>query len=277
PFQLNLEKEALYQLYRANFQGYIARSLVESLLEEEDYNIYNTVEAQIYDGDTLVGLSFFDVGEDAVSSILGIYHPRYQQYSLGYYTMLLEMEYCRRQQIRYYYPGYVVPGYTRFDYKLRIGAVDYLSLAEGGWLPYADLTPTDVPLVAMRKRLVALKSLLDRQGIPNQPFDYPLFETNLFGFFDEHHYLEHPSLLALFPQANQHQIKYFVVFDLQIQEYLVLHCESNDDFRFFLNENYLNTFDHSRFLLDLKAVKEILFHHADVQTVAQWIQRQFGG
>ena len=133
PFLLTKEKEQLYWRYKKNFKGYLAGSLEESLLDGEEFNVYKTHEVQIFDGDKLIGLSFFDLGQNSASSIMGIYDPEYHNYSLGYYTMLMEMEYCREVGMEYYYPGYVVPGYDRFDYKVRIGDVEVYQMDDWKW------------------------------------------------------------------------------------------------------------------------------------------------
>nr|GFD32934.1 hypothetical protein [Tanacetum cinerariifolium] len=44
--------------------------------------------------------------------------PDYRKHSLGKYLLLLKTEYAREQQLAYYYPGYLVYGYSKFDYKL---------------------------------------------------------------------------------------------------------------------------------------------------------------
>ena len=41
-----------------------------------------------------------------------------KKYSLGFYTMLLEIDFGIKSGAEYYYPGYVVPNYFKFDYKL---------------------------------------------------------------------------------------------------------------------------------------------------------------
>ena len=136
PALINTEREQLFQLYRRNFPGELAPTLLDALQDGGFTNIFNTYEIAIYDQDQLVGLSYFDLGEASAASITGIYHPDYQQQSLGFYTMLREIQFCQEQGIRYYYPGYVVPGYARFDYKARIGEVEYFDLANHSWRPY---------------------------------------------------------------------------------------------------------------------------------------------
>ena len=103
--KINTEREQLYRIYREDFPGVIAPTLLDSLQDGEAFNIYHTKEFSAYDGQDLVALSYFDIGENSAASILGIYHPQYKSLSLGFYTMLKEIEYCLENGIRYYYPG----------------------------------------------------------------------------------------------------------------------------------------------------------------------------
>ncbi|MEM9848298.1 MAG: arginine-tRNA-protein transferase, partial [Bacteroidota bacterium] len=185
PANLDKSKEDLYQKYRWYcFKGNIAISLKDSLLDGKNRNIYNTLECCIYDEDKLIAVSFFDCGINSISSILGMYDPDYQSYSLGYYSMLLEMRYGLEHQFEYYYPGYVVPGYSRFDYKARIGQVEYFSLSKDQWLPYQSIQPADYPLNEMAAALDQLRIALKKHQVSSRVYYYPLFETHIFAFWD---------------------------------------------------------------------------------------------
>ncbi|NJL75726.1 MAG: GNAT family N-acetyltransferase [Saprospiraceae bacterium] len=112
PFHYHGSKELLYKKYKAeNFKNDIAVSLADALLDRQERNIYNTFECEIYDQEKLIAVSFFDLGATSISSIMGMYDPDYSDYSLGYYTMLLEIEYGQERGFEYYYPGYVTPGF----------------------------------------------------------------------------------------------------------------------------------------------------------------------
>lgn len=122
PVRIDQQKEDLYQKYRwYAFNGNLSVSLRDSLLDGKYSNIYDTMECCVYDGEKLIATSFFDLGENSITSILGIYDPDYKDFSLGYYSMVQEIKYGMERGFKYYYPGYVVPGYPRFDYKARIG------------------------------------------------------------------------------------------------------------------------------------------------------------
>lgn len=270
PLNITPEKEMLYQKYKRNFSGFIARSLTESLLDEEESNLYKTVEVQVYDEDRLVALSFFDLGHEASASILGIYDPDYESYSLGYYTMLLEMQYCMDNNLRFYYPGYVVPGYRRFDYKLRIGQVDYLQLSSFDWVPFGDLAVKDTPLSMMSSQLSVLSQELKQFNIPHKIYWYPLFEANLFGLL-QGAYLDFPIILALGDYLPNVNYFYWIVFDIRDGYFKLLECSGNDDFRFYFQENYLKNFDPEHFLLELVVVQRLLASTKSVQELAQLI------
>ncbi len=104
PMRLDEEKEALYQRYRNTFPGVLSYSLKEALLDEEESNVYSTWEVRLYQEEQLVAFSFFDIGQHSAASIQGVYSPDYRGYSLGFYTMLLEIKWCMSQGMNHYYP-----------------------------------------------------------------------------------------------------------------------------------------------------------------------------
>ena len=269
PASITREKERLFQRYKNNFPGTLAPSLRNSLLDGEDYNIYTTFEVAITERRThkLVGLSFFDIGENSAASISGIYDPDYQKYSLGFYTMLLEMEYCMQQRMHYYYPGYVVPGYPRFDYKLRIGECEYLNLTTGRWEPFRDLPVENIPIERMRRQLADLHQRLQRQGIPARLLYYPLFEAPLFGFWNAP-YLDYPVLIQLETNPRENHF-YLIVYNVRVAAFQLLRCSPFDDLQFYFNENYTNSFDRSVFFMELVIVDHVLEQQARAEDMVE--------
>jgi arginyl-tRNA--protein-N-Asp/Glu arginylyltransferase len=266
------EKERLYARYKATFPGILAPSLRDSLLDGEDYNIFDTYEIQVLHNNQIVALSFMDKGKESVASITGIYDPTFQKYSLGFFTMLMEIAYCLENNIRYYYPGYVVPGYSRFDYKLRIGAVDYYNLESGKWEPFDGLKPAGIPIDQMQNRLKALHSELKEVHIPSKLFYYPLFEANLFGFWKAP-YFDYPFMLALqLPYPSEFHL--IAVFNVQIGAFQVLRCSNFDDLQFYFNESYVNSFDQNRYFMELIVLDQVLFTCATLDEAVQTIQQK---
>lgn len=259
------EKEVLYQKYKTTFPGVLAPSLKDSLLDGEDFNVFNTLEITIYDGNKLVALSFFDIGRESAASIIGIYHPDYNKYSLGFYTMLLEIQFCMESNKRFYYPGYVVPGYPRFDYKLRIGEVSYLDLHAYEWLPMNQLTKSQIPINLMTDKLEEIKTVLHQKNIPCKLLNYPLFEANLFGFWKAP-YFDFPIFLLCYPQksTNSHLI---IVYDIRDRVYQLIRCAPFDDLQFYFNESYTKSFDQDRYFIELIVVERIFASSPDIEAI----------
>ena len=85
----------------------------------------------------LIGFSFFDVGITSIASIIGIFNQSYAKYSIGIYTMLIEIEYAKSMELKYYYPGYVAYEPSQFNYKLRLAdAFDFYDWYSKRWIPF---------------------------------------------------------------------------------------------------------------------------------------------
>ncbi|TPG62997.1 GNAT family N-acetyltransferase [Hymenobacter nivis] len=119
PFRLTAEYEELYHLYFQSLDFEASPTLAELLLADDTaHSVFDTAVVEVRDGGRLVAAGIFDQGADSIAGIVNFYHPAYRQHSLGKYLMLLKIAHAQAQQKTYYYPGYVVHGYPKFDYKL---------------------------------------------------------------------------------------------------------------------------------------------------------------
>jgi leucyl-tRNA---protein transferase len=141
PAQITLEHEILYQVYKQNISFDCAPSLHWLLFGNSNRNVYNTYMINIYGGNELIGTGFFDLGNSSAAGIISVYHPTYKKYSLGKYIILAKMNYCKQENFEYFYPGYFVPGYPMFDYKLGLGAssLEYFESRKKQWFPIQRL------------------------------------------------------------------------------------------------------------------------------------------
>lgn len=121
PMYINEALEGLYTLYKSQINFEPAESVQHWLYDMDDTNIYDTWMVQIKDGDKLIGAGIFDNGQCSIAGIMNFYHPDYKKYSLGKYLMILKMEYALANGKQWYYPGYIVQDYPKFDYKLFAG------------------------------------------------------------------------------------------------------------------------------------------------------------
>ena len=184
PARIDIEKETLFRAYRQHFKGQLAESLQSALMDSTNINIYDTQEICVYKDDRLVAVSFFDKGARSVASIKGIYDPAFAKYSLGLFTMLMEIEWAKDNGKLYYYPGYVIPGRPRFDYKLRIGNVDYYDPNDHVWKPHDQFNLSTLPIQVLKNKLITIRRALEERGIYTVKIFYPLFEEELIEFHD---------------------------------------------------------------------------------------------
>ena len=260
PRVIDEERNELFRRYADDFDGQLSHSIAESMQDFMDPPaLFNTYEVTVRDrvSGQLVAVSYFDLGERTAASILGIYDPLLKTFSLGYYTMLLEMEFCLSQGMEHYYPGYVVPDYGRFDYKLRLGPSEYYDVRTESWLPYdgADIARNG-PVQSQLHHLRALLHTLAPASAPEKAIlIYPLFEAGLYNL-PEGEYLPYPYFLPL-RVMNAHRLQ-IIVFDPHEQAYFVLLVRHAMAAQQAFNPNYLNSFDADRYFCSLMAVEETL-------------------
>jgi arginine-tRNA-protein transferase len=113
----------LHQRYRDSIDFDGAWNIEECLFGEEGLqrNIYNTKCISVFDHGQLVAGGYFDIGDRAAASILHFFDPLYKRFSPGKFLMLLTIDYLKLNQFEFYYPGYVVEGNSKMNYKLFLG------------------------------------------------------------------------------------------------------------------------------------------------------------
>ena len=217
--KFSMAHELLFQQYRQSISFEVSSSLQELLLGNENHSIFNTHEINIYDCEILIAVGYFDLGEKTAAGITCIYHPAYKKHSLGKYLMYLKIDFCRQQQLQYFYPGYVVPGYPPFEYKLTVGkaTLQYLQMATQQWLPIEPLAPLKNPLQEMIAKLTDLQMLLKAIDIPTTLQYYRFFEANLNLHYLDNQLFDFPVFLHCFPKAHTNNLT-IIAFDV---------CDSN--------------------------------------------------
>ena len=136
------QHEILYSQYKESivFEG--APSLRWLLFGNSTRDVFNTYAINVYDGNKMIATGFFDLGSKSAAGIVSIYDPLYKKYSLGKYIICKKMLYCKQQNFKYFYPGYYVPGYPMFDYKLELGtsSLEYFETSKKEWFPIQRLS-----------------------------------------------------------------------------------------------------------------------------------------
>ncbi|SNR49843.1 MULTISPECIES: GNAT family N-acetyltransferase [Hymenobacter] len=139
PFSLTQEYEDLYALYRASITFDAPETIEAFLLAGATHNVFTTSVLEVRDGHQLIAAGIFDTGARSIAGIMNFYHPSYRKHSLGKYLMLLKINHALAHQKAYYYPGYLVHNYPKFDYKLFpcLAATEVFDSAMSRWLPFS--------------------------------------------------------------------------------------------------------------------------------------------
>jgi len=227
--KISQQQEELYSLYRESIAFEPSESLQELLYgnARTSDNIFDTYEVNVFDGDTLIGIGYFDKGATCAEGISSFYHPAYRKYSVGKYIMFAKIDYCRQLGLRYFYPGYLVPNYPPFEYKREIGrpTLEFLALSNEKWLPIDKLNSDFIPIEIMKEKLLTLKSELLEYNVPAHFVHYRFFEANLDPSYNGSGVFDFPVFLHCFPTADL-DFFWIVVFDVRDQQYHLLQCSS---------------------------------------------------
>ena len=224
---VNDEKESLYARYKQNISFETSASLRHLLYGKSSRSIFNTYEICIYDKSRLIAVGYFDLGANSAAGITCFYDPEYKKFSLGKYLIYLKIEYCKQSGLRYFYPGYFVPGYSFFDYKLAIAhrQLEYLQLRTGQWLSVETFMPGNIPYQIMKERLLELGTMLTERGFRNNVLKYEFFDANLVPELMGAELFDFPLVLFI-GEIDGDLPEHLVVYDVCEDVYRLLKCRS---------------------------------------------------
>jgi arginyl-tRNA--protein-N-Asp/Glu arginylyltransferase len=224
PATIDPIRELLYAKYRQSLTFEASSSLHQLMYGSAVHNIYNTQEVNMYEGDMLIACGYFDVGEKAAAGITSFYNPDYKKYSLGKYLIYLKIEYCKRTNLQYFYPGYFVPGYPFFDYKLELsnGALEYLDLETSRWRPMEEFNSALTPLRVMIQALSELQGKLSTLKVESQFLKYEYFDANILINTEQNTFFDFPVFVSYQPAVDT--VFSIVIFDIRDSKYHLLLC-----------------------------------------------------
>jgi len=141
PSFIDKEKQQLFEQHRVRFTDNAPDSLFNFLSPNPAEIPCPNQELCIYLNGRLVGVTFLDIGEVSTSAIYAIFDPTEANRSLGILMILHSIEFSRARSCRYYYPGYAYREPFAYDYKKRLGGLEFLDW-HSGWHPYPPLADT---------------------------------------------------------------------------------------------------------------------------------------
>jgi leucyl-tRNA---protein transferase len=216
---LNEQKEELYQSHKKRFKGFIHATLSDYLEAGRGYTVFNTREVCIYSGSQLVAVSYIDLGENSVASLLCLFDHEYASASLGIYTMLKEIEYCQVKGFKLYYPGYILDNQESFNYKLSLGKVEYYN-ANKRWTTLVDSANISSPASVYKDAMQQIGLSLKDQGIEFRQWIYPYFSMGYMGYWNVD-FLKYPFVFEIsFGFDGSPQL--LLSFDVELNQYILL-------------------------------------------------------
>ncbi len=136
PARVDDAREALFQRHRQRFHTNIPDSLRQFLPSPDPASLpCECREIRLLEHGQLLALSYLDLGQDACSSVYALFEPAAAHRSLGFCTLLHEIEFARHTGRRFLYPGYATLEPSPYDYKKTLPALEAYSWASQTWLP----------------------------------------------------------------------------------------------------------------------------------------------
>jgi arginine-tRNA-protein transferase len=97
----------------------------------------DTLEFRYRIGNRLIGLGLADRWSRGLSSVYMYFDPGFSDRSLGTFSVLWEVEFCRSEGLPYYYLGYYVAGSGKMAYKSRFRRNEIL-VGDDRWVVFRE-------------------------------------------------------------------------------------------------------------------------------------------
>ncbi|HHH31001.1 MAG TPA: arginyltransferase [Polyangiaceae bacterium] len=104
------------------YEGFLVQSCVPAF------------EMRYWDGSRLAAIAVVDRGLNALSAVYCYWDPEYERTSLGTYSILKQIELCRRMGVRYLYLGLYIADNPHMNYKA--GFRPHERLVRGDWVRF---------------------------------------------------------------------------------------------------------------------------------------------
>lgn len=225
-FSLNEEKENLFKKYKSTAHFIKSHNLFYVLYDHEKSEIFDSYEICIYDGEKLIALGVYDTGQRSSAGITCIYDPDYKKFSLGISLMLLKITKLKQEGYHYFYPGYIAPGYSVFDYKLKLSKsdTDFYDISTGSWhtLLHSNHLPSKLGL--QNTKLSSLSDAFTSKGINNVLCWYPYFDAPLNSTFENLHAIQYPLFVLIKNYTHENDFSLIAIYDVFSESYKILEC-----------------------------------------------------
>ena len=262
------EKEVLYASHKHRFKGFIHGTLEEYLNAGFQNTVFDTREVCIYDGGKLIAVSYFDLGETSMASLLGLYDEQYSEWSLGKLTMLKEIEFGIASERRWFYPGYILDKDSSFDYKLQLGKMEYYTPAKR-WAKFEKFNPTETLGHDVRSATQKLIHILEKENIPHKSWLYPYFSMGYMGPWNAY-FMRSPAPIEMGHDLGGMMI---AAYSTEEKAYSLFRIHPCPDGPQFLNLEASKEFSNSdQYLSHLYQIGDIILEHGTIDALLNQIK-----
>lgn len=263
------EKDNLYQKHKHKFRGFIHATLEDYLSSGFPDTVFNTQEVCVYDGKRLIAVSFFDVAEKSIASLLGLYDEDYSSFSLGVFTMLKEVDFAQKMGFKWYYPGYILDKESSFSYKLNLGDFEHYNHNKR-WVSYDQYDPASSLAYTINEELDLTQDELNSLGILSVSKLYPYFSMGYMGYW-KMNFIKYPRILIL--EIKEDRIL-AVGFDSEAQRLDLFLCRSTPAYDHLVNMEVSQEFQRSdKYLMELLHLDELIFSTSSPSELANYYQQ----
>ena len=214
PFSLNREREQLFRAYRQERFDDPEIGLDLYLHHPHGHNPYESLSVDVHQGDRLIASGVMDMGERTSAGILSFYDLSMGERSLGKWVIYNMVQYAIGERLDFFYPGYHLPGNSKFEYKMDIGgaSTEFYRLHEDKWLAWPDFEESDMRMELMRDKLDEAQRLLFEEGVPTALVYYFYFDRPMATMPTERHF-DFPFFVVVRPHNDQFE-QYALCYDL---------------------------------------------------------------
>jgi arginine-tRNA-protein transferase len=119
PTVITCESQLLFHRHKSRFTHGVPDSIYDFLSDNPSRVPNEGAQLSVYENETLIAESYFDLGARSVSGIYATFEPQCAHRRLGIFTLLKEIEFSIEAGKEFYYLGYSYSGFSFYDYKKR--------------------------------------------------------------------------------------------------------------------------------------------------------------
>ena len=143
PITITEESQRLFDLHKTRFRSGAPESIFDFLSGSPANVPVEAMQIVVCENDDPIAISYFDLGEEAISGVYATFDPAFSSRRLGIFTLLKEIEFAIAQGKEYYYLGYSYSGSSFYDYKKKFRASESFDWQTRGWEPYLTIEEAD--------------------------------------------------------------------------------------------------------------------------------------